>query len=71
MSLQERCGVYQLEHSDSPETACIDELDSSVDDDAEQLWIEETRRRYEAFINGELEARPGEEVMYRVRQRLK
>jgi hypothetical protein len=49
----------------------IDELDSSIDEDAEQLWIEEAQRRYQAFIEGKLEALSGEDVMRRARQRLK
>lgn len=47
----------------------IEELDTSVDPDAEQLWIEEAQRRYEAFRAGELEASPGEDVMARTRRR--
>lgn len=49
----------------------IDELDTSVDPDAERLWINEAQRRYEAFLGGELEALPGDDVMNRVRGRLK
>jgi len=49
----------------------IDELDSSVDADVEELWIEEAQRRYNAFIRGELQALPGDEVMRRVRSRLR
>ena len=49
----------------------IEELDSSVDRDVEQIWIEEVQRRYDAYLRGELEALPGEEVMERARARLK
>lgn len=49
----------------------IEELDTSVDVDAEQLWIDEAQRRYDAYQRGELEARPGDEVMARARNRLK
>ena len=49
----------------------IDELDSTVDENVEQLWIDEAQRRYQAFVNGELEARPGDEVMHGARRRLK
>ncbi|MBA3493176.1 MAG: addiction module protein [Gammaproteobacteria bacterium] len=35
------------------------------------MWIEEAQRRYDAFGRGELQALPGEEVMRRVRSRLK
>ncbi len=49
----------------------IEELDMTVDADADQLWIHEAQRRYDAYQKGELEAQPGEEVMARVRNRLK
>ncbi len=49
----------------------IEELDTSVDADVEQLWIDEAQRRYDAYQRGELEARPGDEVMARARNRLK
>ena len=49
----------------------IDDLDSVVDEDAEELWIEEAQRRYKAYRAGELEATAGEEAMQRARQRLK
>ncbi len=48
----------------------IEELDTSVDADAERLWIEEAQRRYAAYLSGELEALPGEDVMSRVRRRV-
>jgi hypothetical protein len=43
----------------------------TVDADAEQLWIDEAKRRYDAYQKGELEPRPGDEVMARARNRLK
>lgn len=49
----------------------IEELDLSVDPDAEQLWIAEAQRRYAAFQNGELDSAAGEDVMKRARERLK
>jgi hypothetical protein len=48
----------------------LEELDSSTDDDVEQVWIEESRRRYEAYLRGDLEAVNGEVVMARARSRL-
>ncbi len=47
-----------------------DELEVSVDADAEELWIEEAQRRYDAYLKGELEALPGEDVMNRARSRV-
>ena len=49
----------------------IEELDSSTDADVEQLWIAESQRRYQAYLRGELQSVPGEEVMDRARGRLK
>ena len=49
----------------------IQELDTTVDADAEQLWIVEAQRRYDAYLKGELEALPGDEVMARARNRIK
>jgi len=49
----------------------IEELDSSLDPDVEALWIAEAERRNEAYLQGELQALPGEKVMKRARMRLK
>jgi len=49
----------------------IEELDASVDADAGQLWMDEAQRRYDAYLNGELEALPGDDVMKRARNRIK
>jgi putative addiction module component (TIGR02574 family) len=49
----------------------IEELDLSVDADTEQLWIDEAQRRYDAYLKGELEALPGDEVMAEARNRIK
>lgn len=49
----------------------IEELDTSVDANAEQLWIDEAQRRYDAYLKGDVEALPGDEVMARARNRIK
>jgi hypothetical protein len=49
----------------------IEELDKSVDANAEQLWIAEAQRRYDDYLRGELEAIPGDDIMKRARNRLK
>ena len=49
----------------------IDELDTTTDPGVERLWIDEAQRRYDAFLRGELNALPGDEVMSRARSRLK
>ena len=48
----------------------IEEADESVDADVERSWIEEAQRRHDAYLKGELEALPGEDVMKRVRSRV-
>lgn len=49
----------------------IEDLDTATDHNAEQLWLEEAQRRYEAFLSGDLEAHAGDEVMQRARERLR
>ncbi len=49
----------------------IEELDTTSDTDVERLWIEESQRRYEAYLRGELKSVSGERVMSRARSRLK
>ena len=49
----------------------IEALDASIDVDAETLWIDEAQRRYDAYLKGELEALPGDDVMARARNRIK
>jgi putative addiction module component (TIGR02574 family) len=48
----------------------IEELDQTFDGDVEQLWFDEARRRFEAYLKGEIDAHSGDEVMQRVRARL-
>ena len=48
----------------------IEGLDASADSNVEQLWIAESQRRYQAYLRGEIAARPGDEVMTRVHKRL-
>ena len=49
----------------------IEDLDENLDQGAEQLWIEEAQRRYQAYQTGDLKSVPGEEAMQRTRHRLK
>jgi Putative addiction module component len=48
----------------------IEELDPSSDGNVKRLWIEESQRRYEAYLRGELSAVSGDDVMSRARSRL-
>lgn len=48
----------------------IEELDTTIDPDADRLWLEEAQRRYDSFLRGDIEARSGDDVMQRARNRL-
>ena len=49
----------------------IEELDSSVESNLEELWIVEAQHRYQAYLNGEIGSRPGDDVLASARNRLK
>jgi putative addiction module component (TIGR02574 family) len=49
----------------------IDDLDPTSDPGVEELWLEEARRRYEAYLRGEMRAIPDDEAMARARSRLR
>lgn len=49
----------------------IEELDAEADPNAEQLWLEEAQCRYDVFLRGEPEERPGDEVMQNAGDRLR
>jgi putative addiction module component (TIGR02574 family) len=49
----------------------IEELDTMVEADAEQLWIDEAQRRYDEYLKVKLEALSGEDVMARARARIR
>jgi hypothetical protein len=62
LTIQEKAALAHL---------LIEELDSAAEADVEQLWIAESRRRYEAYLRGELRSVPGDEAMASARQRIK
>ena len=49
----------------------IDSLDEDLDEDAEQIWIDEAARRFEAYRRGEISSRPAAEAFARARVRLR
>jgi hypothetical protein len=49
----------------------VEERDPSIDASNEELWCAEVQRRYDAYVNEELEALPGDEVVARARSRIK
>ena len=68
--LEKQARALPLKEKAALACVLIEELDMSVDADAEQLWIDEAKRRHDAFLKGEVEALPGEKVMDRTRKRL-
>lgn len=51
--------------------AILRELDGDDNVDVEPLWTEESERRLDAYLNGELEAVDGDEAMARLRSKLR
>ena len=49
----------------------IDELDPVKEPGVDELWLEEARRRYDAYLRGDMQSIPGDEVMARARRRLR
>ena len=49
----------------------IEGLDASSNNNVELLWVAESKRRYQAYLRGEIEAISGEEVMTQARNKLK
>lgn len=68
--VQKQAQMLTLEEKAALAHLLIEDLDSSSDADVEQLWIAESQRRYEAYLRGETESLPGDEVMARIRNRL-
>lgn len=68
--LEKHARALKVEEKAALARILIEELDTNTDPDADRLWLEEAQRRYDAFLRGETEARPGDEVMQRARNRL-
>ena len=69
--LEKRARMLTQEEKATLARILIDDLDPAADSQVEQLWIAEAQRRYDAYLHGELESFPGDEVMSRARRRLK
>jgi hypothetical protein len=63
MKREKELALLEIAHSSN-------ELELSIDADIERLWVDEAQRRYDAYLEGELEALPGDEVMARARSRV-
>ena len=69
--LLEQSRLLTAQEKATPARILIEGLDASSNNNVEQLWVTESKRRYQAYLRGEIEALPGEEVMTRARNRLK
>ncbi|MGZ8264092.1 MAG: addiction module protein [Burkholderiales bacterium] len=59
------------EEKAAPARVLIDELDPASDSGVEEVWLEEARRRYDAYRRGEMQSVAGDEAMARARSRLR
>jgi hypothetical protein len=69
--LEKRAKSLSREEKAALARVLIDELDPVSDPAVEALWLEEARRRYDAYRRREIQSVPGEEAMARARSRLK
>ena len=49
----------------------LNDLDQTHDEGVEQLWLDEARRRYDAYRRVDMPSVAGDEAMTRARQRLR
>lgn len=49
----------------------IDDLDQMRDEGVEQLWLDEARRRYDAYRRGDISSVAGDDAMASARKRLR
>jgi putative addiction module component (TIGR02574 family) len=69
--LEKRVRALSREEKAALARVLIDELDPVQEPGVEELWLEEARRRYDAYRRGEMPSLPGDEVMARARDRLR
>ena len=69
--LEKRARALSREEKAALARVLIDELDPVKEPGVDELWLEEARRRYDAYCRGDLESVPGDEAMERARARLK
>ena len=69
--LEKRVRALSREEKAALARVLIDQLDPVNEPGVEELWLEEARRRYEAYRKGEIQSIPGDEAMARARSRLR
>jgi putative addiction module component (TIGR02574 family) len=69
--IEKRARALSREEKAALARVLIDELDPVNEPGVEELWLEEARRRYDAYRKGEIESIPGDEAMARARNRLR
>ncbi len=69
--LEKRARALSREEKAALARVLIDELDPVNEPGVEELWLEEARRRYDAYRSGEMKAIPGDEALARARMRLR
>ncbi len=69
--LEKRVRALSREEKAALARVLIDQLDPVNEPGVEELWLEEARRRYDAYRKGEFQSIPGDEAMARARSRLR
>lgn len=69
--LEKRARTLSREEKAALARVLIDELDPVKEPGVDELWLEEARRRYDAYLRGEIQSVPGDEAMARARSRLR
>ena len=69
--LEKRARALSREEKAALARVLIDELDPVNEPGVDELWLEEARRRYDAYRRGEMQSIPGDEAMVRARNRLR
>jgi putative addiction module component (TIGR02574 family) len=69
--LEKRARALSREEKAALARVLIDELDPVNEPGVNELWLEEARRRYDAYRRGETQSIPGDEAMARARNRLR
>ena len=69
--LEKRVRALSREEKAALARVLIDQLDPVNEPGVEELWLEEARRRYDAYRKGEIQSIPGDVAMARARSRLR